>query len=240
MNQRDGLVVVGGPRPRQTGAQIAKLVERMNGLRADHIVTLEGGDFRIQTPGRAMLSQREMRGGPRAQLDAMKRALDDEPDVLVVDDLQTDAMVRLALHAASTGRLVVVGVLARSAAEAIVRIVEAFPIQKRRSAEKRLALHLRGIVVQTVVRVRGGVRRVARDVLLNTPTAAALIERGEISRLCDQHEPGSGLVESLDATLCALVLAGELDASEAYPRAADRTRLAELLIRHSQERSSKG
>jgi Tfp pilus assembly pilus retraction ATPase PilT len=227
--EREGLVLVGSTRARQTSAHIAKLVEAMNERRSDHIVTLEGGDYRVHAAGRAMLSQREVRGGPRAQLDAMKSALTDEPDVLVIDDLRTDTSVRLALQAASTGRLVVGGVVARSASEAIGRVVEAFPIPKRRSAEKHLALHLRGVLVQTVVRGRSGARHSARDVLLNTPTTAALIESGEISRLTDRREPGSGLVESIDATLCDLVRAGELDPSDALRRAVDRTRLAEQL-----------
>ncbi len=230
--EREGLILVTGARSSDKRQIITAFVDLVNRLRRDFVVTLEHEIHLVHQPQGSVVSQREVRGGDEALLAAARGALEENPDVVAFDDLQSDAIIRLALKAAGAGHLVIAGLSARTATGAIDAVLGAHPLEDRPRAQATLAEHLCGVVTQTVIRQPVGPGVIAREVLLNTPSVAKLIAAGRTSQLSAAIEEGraSGMV-SLDQTLLELVRTSAVDIHEAYRRAGDRAAFVEVLQR---------
>ena len=118
-------------------------------------------------------------------LAAARAALREDPDVLVIEDLRTGALMNVALEAAASGRLVVGGFSAHTATGAIDRIIDLYAPEHRRQVQLALADSLRGVIVQTLLRKIGGGRLPAREVLLNTPAVSSVIAEGKTLAAAD-------------------------------------------------------
>ena len=219
----DGLVLVTGPRSSGKRSVISALVDLINRERHDYVITLEGEIHVVHALRGSVVSQREVRGESEDLLATVRTALRDDPDVLVIEELQTDAIIRLALKAAGSGHLVIGGLLAHTATDAVDRLLNEYPAEHRQHARVMLAENLRGVVAQVPLRKTDGGRLMAREVLLNTPAVARLIVEGKTSELPMAIETGQkiGMV-SLNNTLVGLVQSGAVDVREAYRRAGDR------------------
>jgi twitching motility protein PilT len=225
-----GLVLVAGPRLSGKRTTISALVDFMNRTRRDHVITVEREFNVVHGAGTSIVSQREARGGPDDIEGVARAALREDPDVLVIDSLQTAALIDVALEAAASGRLVIGGLPALDAASAIDHIINLYPAEKRRHVQLALAKNLRGVVAQVLVRKIGGGRVAARELLLNTPAVASVIADGRTSQLPMAIDAGRGRgMRRLNEDLAALAQSGGVDIREAYRQAADRKGLlAEL------------
>jgi twitching motility protein PilT len=147
----------------------------------------------------------------------------EDPDVLVIEDLHTGALMNVALEAAAAGRLVIGGFSAHTATGAIDRIIDLYAPEYRRQVQFALAESLRGVIVQVLLHKIGGGRLPAREVLLNTPAVSSAIAEGKTSQLPMAIEGGRrfGMMPLNDA-LVGLVQGGVVEAHEAYRRSADR------------------
>jgi twitching motility protein PilT len=211
----------------------------MNRVRRDHVITLESEATVVHDRGQSIVSQRSVRGGPKQMLAAACAALRDDPDVLVLHDLRSRALMRLALRAAAAGHLVVGGLSARTAAETVGRVLDAYPIAERRGAERALAGNLRGVVAQVSLRRRGGGREFARDVLFNTRAVSALIAQGQLAELPFAIDQGGFAgMQSLNERLVELVQNAAVDLQEAYRQAGDREAFLALLKRRGVDASA--
>jgi twitching motility protein PilT len=184
-----------------------------------------------------MVSQREVRGAEH-MAPAVRSALREDPDILVLEDVRTAELVDLALDAAAAGRLVICGFPARSAAAAIDGIIDLSPPSERRRVEVSLAQNLRGVVAQVLLKKAGGGRLAARELLLNTPAVASLLAEGKTSQLPLAIEGGRkhGMVPLNDA-LGGFTQSGAIDVREAYRCSADRPGLLALLQRQGVDTS---
>ena len=202
----------------------------MNRTRRDHVITVEREFNVVHGAGTSIVSQREARGGPDDIEGVARAALREDPDVLVIESLQTAALVDVALEAAASGRLVIGGLPAHDTASAIDHIINLYPAEKRRHVQLALAENLRGVVAQVLVRKIGGGRVAARELLLNTPAVASVIADGRTSQLPMAIDAGRGRgMRRLNDALAALAQSGGVDIREAYRQAADRKGLlAEL------------
>jgi twitching motility protein PilT len=225
----EGLVLIAGSRTSGKGTLIAALVDLINRTRRVHVITLEHEIQVTHDPQGSMISQREIRGDAGEQLAAARFAVDEDPDVLVIEDLSTDEIAQLALDAA-LGRLVIAGLSAHTVADAIETLVNKYRSDQRRRARLDLAERLRGSVAQTSVAKIGGGRVIAREVLLGTPDVAQLIAAGTTPALVEllEADESAGMI-SLNQALADLVRSGDVDVREAHRHSRDRQRLLALL-----------
>ena len=230
--EREGLVLVAGPRLSGKSTLISAFVDLINRTRSDYIVTLETEIKFVHENRRAMVSQREARGEPDAMLQGARAALRENPDVLVIDDLKTPDLVAVALDAAESGHLVIGSVTAHTTSAAIGRLIETAPYDRQTQVALSLSESLRGAVAQVLLRKTGGGRVAARELLFNMPSVAALIAEGKIGQLPLAIDSGRkyGMVPMNDALL-GFVQGGAVDAREAYRKAYDRAAFLELMKR---------
>lgn len=228
----EGLVLVTGPRASGKSTLLSAFVDLINRTRSDHVITLESRVKVLHENRTALVSQREVRGGPAELLAAVRAALRESPDVLVIEDLRAPEVVAEAIEAAASGHLVMGGIPAHSAPEAVERLVELLPAERRQPLQSMLAESLRGVVAQVLLRKSGGGRVAARELLLGTPGVAALIAEGKLAQLRLALESGRrhGMVPLTDA-LVAFVQSGAVDVKEAWRRAGDRAGLLKQLKR---------
>jgi twitching motility protein PilT len=227
--EAEGLVLVTGPRLSGRGTLIAALVDLINRTRHVHVITLEPEILVSHSPRGSMISQREIRGDSREQLAAVRLALDEDPDVLVIEDLATDEVAQLALEAA-VARLVIAGLSAHTVVDAIDAFVNKFRPDQHRRAGWALAENLRGSVAQASLARIGGGRVTAREVLLHTPGVAQLIAGGKTPQLIPMMEADESVgMISLNQALVGFVRSGDVDVREAYRHSRDRQRLLAML-----------
>jgi twitching motility protein PilT len=228
----EGLVLVAGPRWSGKRTLISAFVDLINRTRRDHVISIESQINIVHERGKSFVSQREVPGTDEDVLAAARAALREDPDVLVIEDVRTGALMNVALEAAASGHLVIGGFSAHSATETIDRIIHFYAPEDRPQMQAALAEQLRGVVVQVLLRNNGGGRFPARELLLNTAAVASVIAEGQTSQLPMAIESGRrhGMV-TLNDSLAGFVQSGAVEVAEAYRRSADRTGFLSLLKR---------
>jgi twitching motility protein PilT len=219
----EGLILVAGPRSSGKRTTMSAIVDLMNRTRRDHIITIER-EINIQHErGNSFISQREVRGSDEDMLAAARAAMREDPDVLVIEELRTGALMNVALEAAASGRLVLGGFTAHTATGAVDRIIDLYAPEYHRQVQMALADSMRGVIAQALLRKVGGGRLPAREVLLNTPAVSSAIAEGKTSQLPMAIEGGRryGMMP-LNDTLVGLVQSGQVEAREAYRHSPDR------------------
>jgi twitching motility protein PilT len=237
--ESEGLVVIAGPRSSGKRTLMSALVDLVSRTRRDHVIAIETEINLLHNRGGAFLSQREVRGGADEMLAAARAALREQPDVLVLEELRTTALMSLALDAAASGRLVIGGLRASGACGAIDRILDLYPPEHRSAAQLSLAQNLRGVVAQVLLRNSGGGRVAAREVLLNTPSVRNVLAEGKTSQLGLTMEVGRLMgMAPLNDSLIAYVQSGVVDMRDAYHRTHDRAGFLASLKRHGVDTSA--
>jgi twitching motility protein PilT len=230
--ESSGLVLVAGPRSSGKSTLISAFIDLVNRTRTDYVITVESQISCTHENRGCLVSQREVRGGSDEIAAAVRTAIRENPDVLVIDDLRSPAVVELALEAVARGHLVIGAISAHTAMAAIGRVLRGFPPEKREQVQVMLAEGLRGAVSQVLVRKAGGGRVAAREVILNTPATTSLIADGRLSQLPLAVDSGRkhGMVPLNDA-LAAFVQSGVVDVRNAYRQAFDRPGFLAVLRR---------
>ncbi len=224
--ESQGLVLVAGPRASGKSTLMSALVDLVNRQRAEFVITLERQIRLVHDNKAALVSQREIRGGPDEALAAARSALREGPDVLVIDDLISPHMVPLILTAASEGLLVFVSIAAPSTSDAVQRFVELASPDMRAAVQGAMAEAFRGAVAQTLLKKTGGGLIAAREVLLATAPVARVISEGQLAQLPHALESGRKHgMSSFTETLLDYVRSGSVDVREAFRKAPDRERL---------------
>jgi len=234
----EGLVLVAGPRQSGKRTLMSALVDLINRMRRDHVITVETEINLLHERVGSFVSQREVRGGREEMLTVARAALREDPDVLVLEDVRTAGLMSLALDAAGSGQLVIGGLPAHNASGAIDRIIDLYPPENRRQIQLSLAQNLRGVVAQVLLRKLTGGRVAARELLLNTAAVRGVLAEGRTSQLPQAIEGGRpyGMVPLNDA-LVGFVQSGAVDVREAYERSADRAGFLALLKRQGLDTS---
>lgn len=229
--ETEGLVVVASPSGQGRTTVLGALVDMVNRRRTGYVITLEREVKVVHDHHQALISQRELGASPDQGVAAARAALRETPDVLVIDDLLSPAMVRVALEAAGAGALVFVTVSAGSTTAALSKVLDQFDAD-RTAVQALLAEHLRGVVAQVLLRRTTGGRAAARELLLNTATVAALVADGRLSELPEAIDEGHrhGL-SSMNDALVDLVRRGVVDVREVCRRTDDRDGLLLALRR---------
>ena len=234
--EAEGLLLITGPRSSGKSTLISAFVDLINRTRSDHVITLENQIKFVHENRLSLVSQREVRGDNTEWMTAARAALRENPDVLVIEDLRSPEVVTLALEAAQSGHLVIGALTAHTTTEAVDRIIDQTPPERRPKIQLGLAEALRGVVGQVLLRKSGGGRVAAREVLLNTSAVANLIAEGKTSQLPMAIDSGRkhGMVPLNDA-LASFVQNGIVDSREAYRQASDQPGFLGLLKRQGIE-----
>ena len=230
--ETEGLVLVVSPRGHGKTTLVGSFVDLINRQRPNYVITLERQIRLVHEHHHALISQREVRGAADQLVTVARGALRENPDVLVIEDLQSADVFQVALEAAGSGLLVIASVTASSTTAALTRIIEMFPPDKREGVQALIAECLRGAIAQVMLRKAGGSRVAARELLLATAGVASVLAEGQLADLPLAIERGRkhGL-RSLTDSLLQFVRAGTIDVREAYRKADDREALLAALKR---------
>ena len=237
--EADGLVLVAGPRSSGKRTLMSAFVDLINKKRREHVITIESEISVAHDRVGALVSQREVRGGADEMLAEARSALREDPDVLVLENVRTPDLMHLALDAAARGHLVIGGLAASSAADAIDRVIDLYPAEERRQVQLALGQSLRGVVAQVLLKKQGGGRVAAREVLLTTAAVRSVLAEGKTSQLplAIEGARAAGMMPLNDA-LVGFVQSGAVDVREAYRHAADRPGFLALLERQGLDTSA--
>ncbi|MGH8380473.1 type IV pilus twitching motility protein PilT [Pseudomonas sp.] len=215
-----GLVLVAGPTGSGKSTTLAALLDHLNRERQLHIITLEDPIEFIHSPQRSLISQREIGRHSRGFAQALRGALRQDPDVIMLGELRDAQTIRLALTAAETGHLVLATVHAGSAAKTIDRLVDVFAAEEKQLVRAMLAEALQAVVSQVLVEKVGGGRVAAHEILLATPAVRNLVREGKVAQLYSTMQMGAALgMQTLDSCLQGLAMRGLISPDGARVRA---------------------
>lgn len=194
--QEDGLILVTGATGSGKSTTLAALIDHLNSHVKRHIITLEDPIELIHTSRQCLIQQRELGLHTRSFGEAVRGALREDPDVLLLGELRDSDSIRLALTAAETGHLVLATLHTRNATQAIDRMVDVFPAEEKAFVRAQLAGSLRAVVAQKLALTKAGedkkAGRVALfEVLTSTPAVCNLIREGKTHQLADILQTGA-------------------------------------------------
>lgn len=212
-----GLVIVTGPTGSGKSATLAAMVNHINDHRNSHIITLEDPIEYLHENKRCLLSQREIHAHARGYTQALKDAVREDPDVILVGEMRDPETIRMCLTAAETGHLVLSTLHTRSAPQAVDRIVDVFPAGEKEAVRTMLAESLQGVVAQQLVRHRTEPRRLAVfETMLCTPGIRNCIRESQTGQI--RGIIGTNLADGMmtfDQALASKVANGQITAAVA-------------------------
>ncbi len=230
---RDGLVLVCGPTGSGKTTTLAAIIDEINRTTSRHILTIEDPVEYVHRSNMSVVTQRELHTHSGSWHLALKAALREAPDVLVIGELRDYESIALALAAAETGSLVLATLHTSSAPKALDRIVGACPEDEQGHVTQVLGTVLRAVLAQQLCRLARTAGRIAAvEVLLSDAAVANMIREGRF-HMIEQHirnnENGTSGARSLDFALFELVVGGLIDTEEALGVASDREYLKDKL-----------
>lgn len=226
-----GLVLVCGPTGSGKSTTLAAIIDKANASRASHIVTVEDPIEFLHHHKRGIINQREVGADTHSFSDALKHALRQDPDIILVGEMRDLETISTALTAAETGHLVFATLHTQDAGQTIDRIIDVYPAHQQAQVRTQLAATLRAVVVQTLIRRSGGKgRTVATEVMFATPAIQALVRAGKTHQLRTALQAGNAIgMHTLDQDLARLVLAGEIEHAQAADLAQEVTEFEQLV-----------
>ena len=226
-----GLALVTGPTGSGKSTTMAAIIDAINTRHARHIITIEDPLEFVHPRKQSLFSQREVGQHARSFAEALRAAVREDPDVLLVGELRDRETIGLALQAAEMGILVFGTLHTNSAAKTIARVVDAFPEDEQPQARAGLAESLVAVVAQLLLPRKEGKGRVAvHEIMLRAPALANLIREGNTSMLANAIQAGRGLgMQTMDDALFAVVKDGKVAIEEAYDLVQDKKRFAPFL-----------
>ena len=218
-----GLVLVTGPTGCGKSTTLAGMIDLVNRTRNDHILTIEDPIEFVHSGKKGLITQRQVGLHTRTFASALRAALREDPDVVLVGELRDLETISIALETAETGHLVFGTLHTTTAASTLDRIIDQFPHEQQAQIRVMLAETLRGVVAQVLCKQIGGGRAAAREVLIATAAIANLIREGKTFQVPSimQTSRRAGMVTLNDALL-ELVDAGKIESREAYLKAVDK------------------
>ena len=231
-----GLVLVTGPTGSGKSTTLCSLIDLINRKRSEHVITIEDPIEFVHENKQCIITQRQVGVHTGSFKTALRAALREDPDIVLVGELRDLETVSIAIETAETGHLVFATLHTTSAAGTIDRLIDQFPPDRQEQVRAMLSESLRGVISQTLCKKIGGGRVAAREVLLSIPSIANLIREGKTFQIASviQTSKRLGMVTLNDA-LIDLVDAGQVEAKEAYMKANDKTGFAHMLRNRGME-----
>jgi len=217
-----GLVLVTGPTGSGKSTTLAAMVDYVNNQRYDHVLTIEDPIEFVHESKKCLVNQREVHRDTLGFSEALRSALREDPDVILVGELRDLETIRLALTAAETGHLVFGTLHTTSAAKTIDRVIDVFPGEEKAMVRSMLSESLVGVISQTLLKKIGGGRVAAHEIMIATPAIRNLIREDKIAQMYSAIQTGAahGMI-TLDQTLKDLLSKGLVSKDQAKDKASN-------------------
>jgi twitching motility protein PilT len=226
-----GIVLVTGPTGSGKSTSLAAMIDEINDTREEHIMTVEDPIEFLHGHKKCIVNQRELGADAPSFSLALRAALRQDPDVILVGEMRDLETISTALTAAETGHLVFATLHTQSAAQTIDRVIDVFPPHQQGQVRVQLSVALQGVMTQQLLPTSDGSSRVAAiEVLVPTPAVRNLIREGKTHQIVSVMQTGGGVgMQTMDAALATLVRAGKITQRLAEARSSTPDELRRLL-----------
>src|SRR5215210_2782355 len=225
-----GLVLVTGPTGSGKSTTLCAMVDYINRNRDEHIITIEDPIEFVHENKKCLINQREVKTHTGSFKDALRAALREDPDIILVGEMRDLETIAIAIETAETGHLVFGTLHTTTAASTVDRVIDQFPADRQAQIRVMLSESLKGVVAQTLCKKVGGGRIAALEVLLADSAIANLIREGKTTQIPSSMQTGKGKgMVTLNDALLTLVKGGIVEAKEAYVKAVDKVNFESLL-----------
>ena len=215
-----GIVLVTGPTGSGKSTTLAAMVDFKNDGEYGHILTVEDPIEFVHESKKCLINQREVHRDTLGFNEALRSALREDPDVILVGEMRDLETIRLALTAAETGHLVFGTLHTSSAAKTIDRIIDVFPAAEKSMVRSMLSESLRAVIAQTLLKKNGGGRVAAHEIMIGVPAIRNLIREAKVAQMYSAIQTGQGSgMQTLDQNLKDLLTKGLINKEEAKRRA---------------------
>jgi len=215
-----GIVLVTGPTGSGKSTTLAAMVDYKNENEYGHILTIEDPIEFVHEAKKCLVNQREVHLHTHGFSEALRAALREDPDIILVGELRDLETIRLALTAAETGHLVFGTLHTSSAAKTIDRVIDVFPAAEKDMVRSMLSESLRAVIAQTLLKKIGGGRIAAHEIMIGTPAIRNLIREDKVAQMYSAIQTGQQYgMQTLDQCLQDLVARGIISKQEARTRA---------------------
>jgi len=218
-----GLVLVTGPTGSGKSTTLAAMVDYINDSKNDHILTIEDPIEFVHENKQCLINQREVHRDTLSFEAALRSALREDPDVILVGEMRDLETIRLAMTAAETGHLVFGTLHTTSAPKTIDRIIDVFPAAEKSMVRSMLSESLRAVISQTLIKKVGGGRVASHEIMIGTPAIRNLIREDKIAQMYSAIQTGmSNGMQTMDQCLQNLVNRGMITKAAAMEKAVDK------------------
>src|SRR5512135_3570553 len=218
-----GIVLVTGPTGSGKSTRLAAMVDHINESEYGHVLTIEDPIEFVHESKKCLINEREVGPHTLSFANALRSALREDPDVILVGEMRDLETIRLALTGAETGHLVFGTLHTSSAAKTIDRVVDVFPAAEKEMVRAMLSESLRAVISQTLLKRIGGGRIAAHEIMIGTPAIRNLIREGKIAQMYSAIQTGQAAgMQTLDQCLKELLQKGLITKEEARFRAQNK------------------
>ena len=218
-----GIVLVTGPTGSGKTTTLAAMIDYINTNRSDHILTIEDPIEFIHESKKSLINQREVYRDTLSFAEALRSALREDPDVILVGEMRDLETIRLALTAAETGHLVFATLHTTSAAKTIDRIIDVFPGSEKEMVRGMLSESLRAVIAQVLLKKTDGGRIAAHEIMICTPAIRNLIREAKVSQMYSTIQTGRAVgMQTLDQNLQELVQQNKISKQDARAKAENK------------------
>ena len=215
-----GLVLVTGPTGSGKSTTLAAMLDYLNSNKYHHILTIEDPIEFVHESKKCLVNQREVHRDTLGFTEALRSALREDPDIILVGEMRDLETIRLALTAAETGHLVFGTLHTTSAAKTIDRVVDVFPAEEKSMVRSMLSESLQSVISQTLLKKVGGGRVAAHEIMIGTPAIRNLIREDKVAQMYSAIQTGGSLgMQTLDSCLKGLVAKGIVSRDAAREKA---------------------
>lgn len=215
-----GLVLVTGPTGSGKSTTLAAMIDYLNNNKHHHILTIEDPIEFVHESKKCLVNQREVHRDTLGFAEALRSALREDPDIILVGEMRDLETIRLALTAAETGHLVFGTLHTTSAAKTIDRVVDVFPAQEKSMVRSMLSESLQAVISQTLLKKVGGGRVAAHEIMIGTAAIRNLIREDKVAQMYSSIQTGGSLgMQTLDMCLKDLVSKGLITRENAREKA---------------------
>lgn len=215
-----GLVLVTGPTGSGKSTTLAAMIDYLNTTKHQHILTIEDPIEFVHTAKKSLINQREVHRDTHGFNQALRSALREDPDIILLGELRDLDTIRLALSAAETGHLVFATLHTSSAAKTIDRVVEVFPAEEKSMIRAMLSESLQAVIAQTLLKKESGGRIAAHEIMLATAAVRNLIREGKVAQIYSAMQTAGALgMQTLDSCLAGLLAQGLISRDSAQAAA---------------------